>query len=136
MSRARNTTTAPTGSIAPLGLRLMPELRLQIEGAARANGRSLNAEVTARLQTSFEVNPAALPPLVEQAVKGEMTARGGDKTAALIRLVLAAQAKGGTIFYAQLTSKTKFHEFLAMLDAGKTIIPPDASIQFEITPEN
>lgn len=54
MSRARNTTTAPTGSIAPLGLRLLPELRVQIEEAAREHGRSLNAEVTARLQSSFE----------------------------------------------------------------------------------
>lgn len=54
MSRARNTTTAPTGSIAPLGLRLLPELRSQIETAARTNGRSLNAEVSARLQASFE----------------------------------------------------------------------------------
>lgn len=54
MSRARNTTTAPTGSIAPLGLRLLPELRVQIEEAAREHGRSLNAEVSARLQASFE----------------------------------------------------------------------------------
>lgn len=54
MSRARNTTTAPTGSIAPLGLRLLPELREQIEKAAKDNGRSLNAEVSARLQQSFE----------------------------------------------------------------------------------
>lgn len=54
MSRARNTTTAPTGSVAPLGLRLLPELRDKIEAAARTNGRSLNAEVSARLQASFE----------------------------------------------------------------------------------
>lgn len=54
MSRARNTTTAPTGSVAPLGLRLLPELRDKIESAARTNGRSLNAEVSSRLQASFE----------------------------------------------------------------------------------
>jgi hypothetical protein len=37
-----------------LKIRFTPELKNQVEEAARANGRSLNAEVTARLQASFE----------------------------------------------------------------------------------
>lgn len=37
-----------------LKIRFTPELKMQVEEAARGNGRSLNAEVTARLQASFE----------------------------------------------------------------------------------
>jgi hypothetical protein len=51
---APNTTTAPTGQIAPFGLRMLPELRRQIEEAARVSGRSMNAEIVARLQASFK----------------------------------------------------------------------------------
>ncbi|WP_404299821.1 Arc family DNA-binding protein [Alicycliphilus denitrificans] len=58
MARPPKTTTAPTGSIAPFGLRMLPELKEKIEEAARANGRSMNAEITARLQQSFETDSA------------------------------------------------------------------------------
>jgi hypothetical protein len=40
--------------IAPFGVRMPPELKGQIEQAASASGRSLNAEVVYRLQTSFD----------------------------------------------------------------------------------
>lgn len=40
--------------IVPLGLRMPPEVKEQIEAAAKANGRSMNAEIVARLQASFE----------------------------------------------------------------------------------
>jgi len=43
-----------TAGIPPFGLRLQPELKLRIEEAATASGRSMNAEITARLQQSFE----------------------------------------------------------------------------------
>ncbi|MBS7542519.1 Arc family DNA-binding protein [Ancylobacter oerskovii] len=42
------------GNIAPFGLRMMPDLRERIEAAARENGRSMNAEIVARLEASFE----------------------------------------------------------------------------------
>lgn len=54
MARTPKTTTAPTGSIAPLGLRMLPELRQKIEEAAKVNGRSMNAEISARLEASFD----------------------------------------------------------------------------------
>lgn len=41
------------GSIAPFGLRMMPDLREKLEAAARMNGRSMNAEVIARLEDSL-----------------------------------------------------------------------------------
>lgn len=42
--------------IVPLGLRMPPEVKEQIEAAAKANGRSMNAEIVARLQASFEAS--------------------------------------------------------------------------------
>jgi hypothetical protein len=53
MAKALKTTTAPTGQIAPFGLRMLPELREKIESAARDSGRSMNAEIVARLERSF-----------------------------------------------------------------------------------
>lgn len=41
------------GSIAPFGLRMLPELRQRIEAAAAESGRSMNAEIVARLEASF-----------------------------------------------------------------------------------
>lgn len=43
------------GNIAPYGLRMMPELREKIERAAFENGRSMNSEITSRLEYTFEV---------------------------------------------------------------------------------
>lgn len=40
-------------NINPFGLRMQPTLKARIEEAAQANHRSLNAEITARLEESF-----------------------------------------------------------------------------------
>ncbi|QOF76081.1 Arc family DNA-binding protein [Variovorax sp. 38R] len=58
MAKAPNTTTAPTGQLPPFGLRMLPELKERIETAARESGRSMNAEIVARLQESL--NPGEL----------------------------------------------------------------------------
>lgn len=62
MAKAPKTTTAPTGQIAPFGLRMLPELKEKIEQSARESGRSMNAEIVARLEASLdpENNPATL----------------------------------------------------------------------------
>jgi hypothetical protein len=44
----------PTAHIPPYGLRLQPELKAQLEAAASQAGRSLNAEITARLEQTFQ----------------------------------------------------------------------------------
>ena len=79
MSRTRNTTTAPTGSIAPLGLRLLPALREQIEDAARAKGRSLNAEVTERLRASFDTPATERINELERALALEQLAKSEER---------------------------------------------------------
>lgn len=70
MAKAPKTTTAPTGQIAPFGLRMLPDLKEKIEQAARESGRSMNAEIVARLEESFNdtagVDNALLHMLAEQ----------------------------------------------------------------------
>ena len=41
-------------NIVPFGLRLQPELKRRVEEAAKANSRSLNAEIAARLEKSLD----------------------------------------------------------------------------------
>lgn len=61
MGMAR-TTTAPTGQIAPLGLRMLPQMRERIEQAARESGHSLNAEIVHRLAQTLGEDFAAEQP--------------------------------------------------------------------------
>lgn len=44
----------PVSAIAPFGLRMQPALKAKLEEAAKANARSLNAEIVARLEDSLE----------------------------------------------------------------------------------
>ena len=46
-------TKTATSHIAPFGLRMQPELKQKLEDSARANNRSMNAELVARLEASF-----------------------------------------------------------------------------------
>ncbi|HEL3212201.1 TPA: Arc family DNA-binding protein [Stenotrophomonas maltophilia] len=48
-------TRSSTAHINPFGLRMQPELRERLEAAAATEGRSLNAEIVARLEESFEL---------------------------------------------------------------------------------
>ena len=41
-------------NIAPFGLRLQPDLKRRIEEAAKRNGRSLNSEISIRLELSLD----------------------------------------------------------------------------------
>lgn len=43
-------------AINPFGLRMLPELKEQLESAARANGRSMNSEIVARLERSLALD--------------------------------------------------------------------------------
>lgn len=49
-------TRAATSNIAPFGLRMQPELRAQLEAAAAAHGRSMNAEIVSRLEQSLAID--------------------------------------------------------------------------------
>lgn len=47
-------TRRPTSHIAPFGVRMQPELKARLEAEAEKAGRSLNAELIARLEQSLE----------------------------------------------------------------------------------
>lgn len=113
-------------------LRLPDGLKAQVMQAAEEMGRSLNAEITARLQASFTpLGAMDLPQPVQEAIASEIANNGGSDAEALTRLVLAGQAHGGTFLYATISPHTTFQQFREMLDAGKKIIPPDAVIVME-----
>lgn len=69
MAKSPNITTAPTGNVAPFGLRMLPELRAQIEEAARKSGRSMNAEIVARLHASFPPAASSLAGTSSESVE-------------------------------------------------------------------
>lgn len=52
-------------NIPPFGLRMMPELKERISQAAEATGRSMNAEIVVRLESSFEKPTPPLSDLVK-----------------------------------------------------------------------
>lgn len=59
-------------NINPFGLRMQPSLRERVEAAAKANHRSLNAEITARLEESFSPEIHRIIRAVEPATKGPL----------------------------------------------------------------
>lgn len=61
-------TDSPPKQLPPYGLRIPPDLKERIQACARANNRSMHAEIIARLESSFEAGPddiKALKELVE-----------------------------------------------------------------------
>jgi len=48
-------------NIVPFGLRMQPDLKRRMEDAAKANGRSLNAEITHRLEMSLQDSEGHAP---------------------------------------------------------------------------
>jgi hypothetical protein len=57
-------TRASTAHIVPFGLRLQPELKARLEESAKKEGRSLNAEIAARLESSF-YSEEGMPMLIQ-----------------------------------------------------------------------
>lgn len=112
-------------------LRIPKDLLAQVARVAFTTSKSQNAEIVGRLRESFKQSQAALPQAVQDAVDDEMQARGGTPEEALTRLVLAGQAKGGTVFQVTLQQGTKLQDVTALLEAARHVIPPDASIYLE-----
>jgi plasmid stability protein len=64
------------GSLPPFGLRLPPGLKRKVEEAARRNGRSLNAEITSRLEQTLlaegdTASDNAAKKLVRMGIEGD-----------------------------------------------------------------
>lgn len=52
-------------AITPFGLRMQPDLKARIETAAEESGRSMNAEIIARLEQTFDQGDNTAAPLVQ-----------------------------------------------------------------------
>lgn len=118
MAKGPNTTTAPTGQIAPFGLRMLPDLKERIEQSAKGSGRSMNAEIVARLQQSFEA-PAGSP--------AELGA-----TRALLK-VLAIWLKSDMLSNLKEKSPLAREARRAMLEVVGAIAQGDGSIREQLT---
>ena len=105
-------------------------MRDKITETAKVNNRSMNAEIVARLQSSFE-GAADFPFAIEQAIEHEQEERGGTREEALTRLVLAGQAKGGTVFHVVVPRAMTMQEYRELMRASEKIIPPDANMILE-----
>ena len=105
-------------------------MRDKITETAKVNNRSMNAEIVARLQSSFE-GAAGFPFAIEQAIEHEQEERGGTRDEALTRLVLAGQAQGGTVLHVVMPKKVTIKEFGELLRASEKVIPPDANMIVE-----
>jgi len=57
-----------TADIAPLGVRMPPEIKNALTHAAHVNGRSLNAEIVLRLRESLEEGRAVSSSLASEPV--------------------------------------------------------------------
>ncbi len=111
-------------------MRIPQELKHSLDKAAFVNRRSLTAEVVARLQSSLE-GTASMPFAIEQAIEHEQEERGGTREEALTRLVLAGQAKGGTVFQVVVPRAMTMQEYRELMRASETVIPPDANMILE-----
>lgn len=69
MSDPEKPLKPPISNIAPFGLRMQPELRAQLESAAARNERSMNSEITARLNESFNKVCGFAPRDIEELAK-------------------------------------------------------------------
>ena len=111
-------------------IRFPDGMRDKIAETAKANNRSMNAEIVARLQSSLE-GAAAFPFAIDQAIEQEQEERGGTREEALTRLVLAGQAQGGTVFHVVVPRAMTMQEYRELMKAGEKIIPPDANMILE-----
>jgi hypothetical protein len=79
--------------IAPFGLRMPIDLKARIDEVAQANGRSINAEVIARLQTSFVAEKAFdLADIDAGVLLHEVIERYGARLQIIIAPEIAQQA--------------------------------------------
>lgn len=115
--------------VTPFGLRMQFPLRVQLTAAATASGRSMNSEIVARLQSSFEpVDYTALPFAVVQAVEAAMADGGLTQEQALTQLVLAGQSQGGTVLHLHVAPGTTAKDVHTALTAALKLIPPDSNV--------
>lgn len=109
-------------------VRLPADLKQHIEDAASAARRSLNAEIVARLQASFDAS-GELPSAVRDQIDEEAERMGISSQDALTRLVLAgAQPGAPMVLYIKADASMTIEQYRALFEAAKEFTPPDATV--------
>ena len=109
-------------------LRIPKELHAALTAEADATSKSLNAEIIARLQASFD--PAqGLPSVVRSEVDNEAERLGISPQEALASLVLAGSQPGAPmVLYIKADPSMSLDQYSALFEAAKKNIPPDATV--------
>lgn len=113
------------------------ELREQLTAVAKANNRSMNAEIVARLEGSFEKNTGTatrLPLLAEEYIEEQLVKHGIDRTSAIEAMAAKAQAALGTVIIIHYSPSLKLSEFRVALNQMLEHAPDDAHVM--IYPSN
>ena len=109
-------------------LRIPKELHAALTVEADATSKSLNAEIIARLQASFD--PAqGLPSVVRSEVDSEAERLGISPQEALARLVVDGSQSGAPmVLYVRADAGMTIEQYRALFVAAKEITPPDARV--------
>lgn len=78
--------------ITPFGLRMPTELKAQIDAAAAASGRSINAEIIARLRASLDHSTTSLSAVPDGLLLDEVIVRYGARLQLVIDNDVAERA--------------------------------------------
>lgn len=128
-------TRLHTSHIPPFGLRLQQDLKDALEQAAKAQGRSLNAEIVNRLQKSMSLTDTDMDQAAVRAVEALATEHGIPFARALSMLVLAGASEDASLIYVNLASTSgKAKEFSEALSQAVSM-QPDADLHIHMEPE-
>lgn len=116
--------------IVPLGLRMPPDLKEQIESASKQNGRSMNAEIVARLQASFDKQGTRLEDIPASIEVSEYAEKHGISEEAALQL-LVMKGAGDTshdVVYMVVESGASIQQVREALRVLERATSPDAHV--------
>lgn len=77
--------------LTPFGLRMPTELKSQIDAAAAANGRSINAEIIGRLRASLNHSTTSLSAIPDGMLLDEVIVRYGARVQIIVAPSVATE---------------------------------------------
>ena len=110
---------------------MLPELKMRLEAAAKAAGRSMNAEIVDRLQGSFEVNEG-VPEFIMEALEDAAGKWGIPLEEAHGRIILAGVNKDAPqVIVINAKGGMTVAEMRKLFEVAKDSTSPDATVYFE-----
>lgn len=111
---------------------MQPELRLSLEGAAAESGRSLNAEIVARLEQSFSSNSELFSPRQRDQIERYADQHSVEFPDALRNLVTAGlNPTAPLVITLPITDGTEVGKLIAALDAIQERVPKKTVVEVE-----